>query len=152
MLSGAATTAAKVAMVSTRPQPPLARGRVAYPSAAAYTPGDAGTAPEDSATSSTPTGPRGRRLSANPNEGAAARRLKSPDMSDREKSTQGLKTWWKAFSQRQTSPPPQKSFRQAPRTMNSRHVFGAPLQRVLGYAAMQISTSSPDDGSLYVWG
>lgn len=72
------------------------------------------------------------------------------ELSERERNMQGLKTWWKAFSTGQR-PPAQQSFRPAPRTMTTRTVFGVPLNKMLSYASMQISTSAPD-GSLFVWG
>lgn len=89
---------------------------------------------------------------------------KQKDVNEREQSTQGLKTWWKAFSQRQppasaattsvtstggSALPHPPAFRKTVATPGK--VFGAPLSRVLTFAAMQISTSDPD-GSLYVWG
>jgi hypothetical protein len=68
-------------------------------------------------------------------------------MSEREKSTQGLKTWWKAFSSNPKSSAPTRT----PVTMNTRLQFGVPLHVVLQYAGMSISTQAPD-GSLNMWG
>lgn len=73
-----------------------------------------------------------------------------PDMTEREKSTQGLKNWWKAFSS--SNPKPQAAApTRVPVTMNTRRQFGVPLHTVLQYAGMSISTQAPD-GSLNMWG
>lgn len=68
-------------MVSTRPSPAPAGGRVAYPSAATYIPGDAKNAPVY--------------LNAPP-----VKEISSPE-SDKERA-QGLKTWWKGFRERES--------------------------------------------------
>ncbi|ORX38458.1 Rho GTPase activation protein [Kockovaella imperatae] len=59
-------------MVSTRPSPAPAKGRMAYPSASNYTPGDVDNSPSFLGSTSPPTD------------------------ADRERA-QGLKLWWKAF-------------------------------------------------------
>jgi len=68
-----------VSMVSTRPSPTPARGRVAYPSASNYTPGDAEKSPTY--------------LGSSP-----VQQVSSQD-SDRD-GAQVLKTWWKGFRDR----------------------------------------------------
>ncbi|KAL1413579.1 GTPase activating protein (GAP) for Rho1p [Vanrija albida] len=109
-----------------------------------------------------PSGPSSsRRPSADAEAaGGGLRRLKSPSgMSERERTSQGLMTWWKAFSQRQDKPthqPPQhqqhqQSFKSPVRTQAPRRVFGAPLSKVLDYAGQQISVNAPD-GTQYIWG
>lgn len=157
-------------MPSTRPPPAPARGRVAYPSADAYTAGDAGAQPtlgESSTTQAQAIQAAGQSyendkpISSGGAVGLLRRRTTtkrkpapsgdSPDaraeMSEREKSTQGLKTWWKAFSSNPKSHAPTRT----PVTMNTRHQFGVPLHNVLQYAGMSISTQAPD-GSLNMWG
>ena len=67
-------------MVSARPPPAPARGRIAYPSATAYTPGDVAHSPAY-LKGSEPVQP-----------------ITSRD-SDAERA-QGLKTWWKTFRER----------------------------------------------------
>lgn len=117
-------------MVSTRPSPTPARGRVAYPSATNYTPGDAETSPTY--------------LGSSP-----VRQVTSRD-SDRE-GAQGPKTWWKGFRDR---PEPQKngsSLEQTVLRADGRGVFGVSLSRSIEYASVQISTANPE-GELYVWG
>lgn len=69
-------TASVHIMVSTRPSPTPARGRISYPTAATYTPGDGEEAP--TMTGSHPMQP-----------------VTSQESSDGER-TQGFKTWWKA--------------------------------------------------------
>lgn len=142
-----------------RPQPEPAK-RMAYPSAAdTYTPGDTGAAPSADKGEGTSSAPRQTETLPSAGGGGGGgggplQRLKSPSgMTEREKNTQGLKTWWKSFTQgsgpeRNTT---ERSFRPPTTTMNTRRVFGADLRRVLTFAAMQISTSAPD-GTLYVWG
>ncbi|OWZ61765.1 rho GTPase activator [Cryptococcus neoformans] len=110
-------------MVSTRPSPTPARGRVAYPSAANYTPGDANNSPAYLSASS-------------PVKEVSSRE------SDKERA-QGLKTWWKGFREREAAGDKQWS--------DGRVVFGVPLEISTQYASVQLSTSGPDD-SLYVWG
>lgn len=161
-------------MPSTRPPPAPARGRVAYPSADAYTAGDAGAQPTLGESSTTqaqaiqaqgqaPAIDEDKPISTGGAVGLLRRRTTTKrktsiptgdcpndapaDMSEREKSTQGLKTWWKAFSSNPRSPAPAR----VPTTMNTRHQFGVPLGQVLQYAGMSISTQAPD-GSLNVWG
>ena len=63
-------------MVSTRPSPTPVRGRVVYPSATSYVPGDADNSPTYVGTSELV----GQFLSRDPDRDA-----------------QGLKTWWKTF-------------------------------------------------------
>jgi hypothetical protein len=65
-------------MVSTRPPPQPAQGRSAYPSATAYTPGDANTSPSYQE-------PLARKTS---------RRESAAD-----KDAQGIKTWFKGFKE-----------------------------------------------------
>jgi len=67
-------------MVSTRPSPNPAKGRVAYPAASTYTPGDAETSPTYLGSS----------------EPVQASLSRSP-----EKEEKGLKGWWRAFDQQQ---------------------------------------------------
>ncbi|CAK9784373.1 unnamed protein product [Cutaneotrichosporon oleaginosum] len=207
-------------MVSSRPSPSPARGRVPYPSADTYIPGDVGvtpalnieaglappsaadaaqapsasTSPTPSPAPPTPTtedsemnkegGVAGglrrlasRRRSTRDKEKGKDKdnkdkdkdkvqeqpeapesstkelimeRKTSREMTEREQSSLSLRNWWKTFKT-SSEPVPERSFRRAPQTMNTRRVFGVSLSRVLTYAAMQISTSAPD-GSLYVWG
>lgn len=163
-------------MPSTRPPPAPARGRVAYPSADAYTAGDAGAQPtlgessttqaqaiqaqaslEDDKPISTGGGAVGllrrrtttKRKPAPPPTGDSPNEART-EMSEREKSTQGLKTWWKAFSSNPKAAAAAAPTR-TPTTMNTRRQFGVPLHVVLQYAGMSISTQAPD-GSLNVWG
>lgn len=110
-----------------------------------------------------PSGPGSSRRPSADAEAAAGtglRRLKSPaGLSERERTSQGLMTWWKAFSQRQDKPAhhapqqqqPQQSFKSPVRTQAPRKVFGAPLSKVLDYAGQQISVNAPD-GTSYIWG
>lgn len=70
-------------MVSTRPSPAPARGRVAYPSAASYVPGDANNSP------------------AYPSASSPVKEVSSRE-SDKERA-QGLKTWWKGFREREAA-------------------------------------------------
>ncbi|WRT68463.1 uncharacterized protein IL334_005439 [Kwoniella shivajii] len=69
-------------MVSTRPSPTPARGRIPYPSATTYTPGDADNSPAYLGASE------------------PIRKTSSRD-SDR----QGLKTWWKGFREQEGNEP-----------------------------------------------
>ncbi|KAK8854736.1 hypothetical protein IAR55_003475 [Kwoniella newhampshirensis] len=68
-------------MVSTRPSPTPARGRIAYPSAATYTPGDADNSPTYI--------------------GAAGPIHKTSSRDSDGERAQGLKTWWKGFRERE---------------------------------------------------
>ena len=157
-------------MVSARPPPSPAQGRVAYPSAANYTSGDYDASPDY--------------LDAHGSPSAPITKVKSSD-SDGERG-QGLKTWWKGFRERSGSasgaaalgsggqtrricmcflrPLPNPSGRSRPLHghgedgrmagadyIADRGVFGVPLQESIQYAAVQISTAG-QDGSLYVWG
>lgn len=136
-----------------RPQPEPAK-RMAYPAADTYIPGDAGAAPGHDSEGAAAVPPKQETL---PSQGQSnpLQRIKSPSgMTEREKNTQGLKTWWKSFTQSPSVPERnvhERSFRPPTMTMTTRRVFGADLRRVLSFAAMQISTSAPD-GTLYVWG
>ncbi|WVR00062.1 hypothetical protein IAU59_007204 [Kwoniella sp. CBS 9459] len=112
-------------MVSARPPPTPAKGRIPYPSAATYTPGDANTSPAYLGASE------------------PIRKTTSRD-SDRERRTQGLKTWWKGFREHEKE---EEEEAQAA----GPGVFGVPLAQSIEYASVQVSTSGPD-GSLYVWG
>lgn len=109
-------------MVSARPPPNPAKGRIAYPSASTYTPGDRGNSPDYLGASP----PMSKTLSRD---------------SDKERA-QGLKTWWKSF--RDKNEPTQDS-------SDDRQVFGIALAESLQYASVQISTAGTD-GELYVWG
>ncbi|OCF75947.1 rho GTPase activator [Kwoniella mangroviensis CBS 8886] len=111
-------------MVSTRPSPTPARGRIPYPTAATYTPGDSNTSPAYLGASE------------------PIQKTTSRD-SERERRVQGLKNWWKGFRESEQSGGPSN----APR----RGVFGEPLAESIEYASVQVSTNGPD-GSLYVWG
>ncbi|KLT39469.1 RhoGAP-domain-containing protein, partial [Cutaneotrichosporon oleaginosum] len=124
-------------MVSSRPSPSPARGRVPYPSADTYIPGDDKVQEQPEAPESS-------------TKELIMERKTSREMTEREQSSLSLRNWWKTFKT-SSEPVPERSFRRAPQTMNTRRVFGVSLSRVLTYAAMQISTSAPD-GSLYVWG
>ncbi|WWD19119.1 hypothetical protein CI109_103577 [Kwoniella shandongensis] len=122
-------------MVSTRPSPTPARGRIAYPSAANYTPGDADNSPAYLGAS----GPIHKTTSRD---------------SDRERA-QGLKTWWKGFREKERAE--QSHTGGLSKALGNvlmsggRGVFGVPLSESIEYASVQVSTSGPD-GSLYVWG
>lgn len=133
-------------MVSTRPSPNPARGRFAYPSAANYTPGDIDNSPiyhgvgGESGSPSAPLVPV------------------TSSGSERERNVQGLKSWWKGFSQQQQQQSSSSSFQgktaatsASGALADSRRVFGVPLVESLEYASVQVSTAGPN-GSLYVWG
>ncbi|KAK4688433.1 GTPase-activating protein SAC7, partial [Tremellales sp. Uapishka_1] len=113
-------------MVSTRPSPAPAKGRIAYPSATGYTAGDAHTSPTYEGESSQPL----------------AKVVSPQSASEREKNVQGLKTWWKGFGGKADEPT---------KASDVGGVFGVPLHESLEYASVQISTAGPD-GELYVWG
>ena len=121
-------------MVSARPPPNPARGRVAYPTAANYTAGEGDTPAYLNSEAIHPTSSR---------------------ESDRERA-QGLKTWWKAFSGKDEAPSGSAAAggTGASGSKGTRHhggVFGVPLQESIEYASVLISTTA-DDGALYVWG
>ncbi|KAK6910722.1 hypothetical protein I203_104754 [Kwoniella mangroviensis CBS 8507] len=109
-------------MVSTRPSPTPARGRIPYPTAATYTPGDSNTSPAYLGASE------------------PIQKTTSRD-SERERRVQGLKNWWKGFRESEQSGGPSN----APR----RGVFGEPLAESIEYASVQVSTNGPD-GSLVI--
>ncbi|WVW85559.1 hypothetical protein I302_107597 [Kwoniella bestiolae CBS 10118] len=111
-------------MVSARPPPNPAKGRIPYPSAATYVPGDTDNSP-------TYLG------STEPIQKTASRD------SERERRVQGLKNWWKGFRENEQSGGQSSGAR--------RGVFGEPLAESIEYASVQVSTNGPD-GSLYVWG
>ncbi|WWC90649.1 uncharacterized protein L201_005585 [Kwoniella dendrophila CBS 6074] len=113
-------------MVSARPSPTPARGRIPYPTAATYVPGDTDNSPTYLGASE------------------PIKKTTSRD-SDRERRVQGLKTWWKGFRE-------DEKLENGPSSSGSRRgVFGEPLSESIEYASVQVSTSGPD-GSLYVWG
>ena len=119
-------------MVSARPPPNPARGRVAYPTAANYTSGDGDTPAYLNSEPIHPTSSRD---------------------SDKERA-QGLKTWWKAFSGKDEpggSGAAASGSRAGEGGGQYGGVFGVPLQQSINYASVQISTTA-DDGALYVWG
>ena len=119
-------------MVSARPPPNPARGRVAYPTAANYTSGDGDTPAYLNSEPIHPTSSRD---------------------SDKERA-QGLKTWWKAFSGKDEpggSGAAASGSRAGEGGGQYGGVFGVPLQQSINYASVQISTTA-EDGALYVWG
>ncbi|ODN72971.1 hypothetical protein L202_08374 [Cryptococcus amylolentus CBS 6039] len=111
-------------MVSTRPSPAPPKGRVAYPNAASYTPGDAGTSP------------------AYLKPFSPIKPVTSRD-SDKERA-QGLKTWWKGFREKEAAEADKLAH-------DGRVVFGVPLEVSMQYASSQVSADG-DDGALYVFG
>nr|ODN91863.1 hypothetical protein L203_01117 [Cryptococcus depauperatus CBS 7841] len=111
-------------MVSTRPPPNPARGRVAYPTAANYIPGDANASPVYL--------------------GAPLPMKKTSSRDSDKERAQGLKTWWKSFRERETV-----SHRQP---LHSQGVFGVPLQVSIVYASVQVTIKDEENGSLYVAG
>lgn len=114
-------------MVSTRPSPAPAKGRIAYPTAANYTPGDADNSPVYHGESSQPL------------------QQVTSSGSERERNVAGLKNWWKGFSQQGVNNV------SSPAKSEHRKVFGVPLADSLEYASVQISTAA-SDGALYIWG
>lgn len=116
-------------MVSARPPPNPARGRVAYPTAANYTSGDGDTPAYLNSEPIHPTSSRD---------------------SDKERA-QGLKTWWKSFSGNHDTPGGGSGSRPGGAQGHHGGVFGVPLQQSIEYASVQISTTA-EDGALYVWG
>lgn len=117
-------------MVSSRPPPNPVKGRIAYPSATTYVPGDSDVSPAYL--------------------GASDSVSKSPTRQTDLDSAQGLKTWWKGFNPK----PDVKGMAVICSDLliaDERGVFGVSLSDSIRYASVQISTAGPD-GALYVWG
>lgn len=114
-------------MVSTRPSPSPAKGRIAYPTIQPYAPGDEGEAPSYNSPTSEPIRP-----------------VTSGTESDSERN-QGIKTWWRGVRDKPDSPGT------GPEDIDENPVFGVPLSESIKYASVQISTVGEDD-KLYVWG
>ncbi|KAL7421200.1 hypothetical protein Q5752_004085 [Cryptotrichosporon argae] len=154
-------------MVSTRPSPKPAQGRIRYPGAQHYTPGGAGhlpsyASPEDASTSTQPP-------PATPaaGEGAARTRLAAPpnklEKSRSADSASGRRKWWKFWegapgTERDDLKHPhalgRKRAMTVPNGQNGARtgtVFGAPLDASIKLASTKISTGDAR-GQLYVYG
>jgi len=122
-------------MVSARPPPNPARGRISYPSAVNYTSGDADASPVY--------------------HGSEPIQIVSSQDEDRDHAgSPGLKTWFKSFGRdRSDSQSSADGYASGGKGGASRYpgVFGVELRESIEYASVQISTTG-DDGALYVWG
>ncbi|WVQ82115.1 hypothetical protein IAT38_004243 [Cryptococcus sp. DSM 104549] len=118
-------------MVSARPPPTPAGGRVAYPTAPTYTPGDADNSP----------------AYLSPSSGAIKKTL-SRDSEKERAQGQGMWGWFRSFREKEQQP--QQNDRRR-RQGDDQGVFGVPLQQSMKYASAQVSTTG-QDGALYVWG
>lgn len=126
-------------MVSTRPSPTPAKGRISYPSATNYTAGDEDESPSMIPTAAAQPESRDESTTARTRKiSRGASDLEPIRSRDSERDGMGLKQWWKGFRDR-------------PEHGTGPHVFGVPLSESIQYASVQISTAGPD-GNLFVWG
>ena len=135
-------------MVSARPPPNPARGRISYPTAVNYTSGDADASPVYHGAEPIPT------------PSHAQHQAQSSQDEDRDHAgSPGLKTWFKSLgrdrSDSQTSADGYMSGGKGGGGGGGGGkypgVFGVELRESIEYASVQISTTG-DDGALYVWG